>query len=663
MEDRPSDSAPKKEPKSFEALTPELSAWVLDYARSMNFARTTPVQAMAIPLLMGNKDLVVEVSRRHHLCLGSILYAFADCSNKAVTGSGKTLSFLIPLVERLLKSQEPNKKAHVRSIVIAPTKELATQIYQVLQELLAFHDPSAARLKPPTLDEDGMDIVTEECKVSGPAVIPQLLIGGRAKLHEDLATFSRIGPNVLVGTPKRTLEVLQSSKVILKRHWYDLLVLDEADRLLDSNFRQDLQKLLDLVPKERRTGLFSASVSEAVNELIRVGMRYPFKISAKVRSKTGALDKRTPESLKLAYLVVKPSRKLACLKKILQERDADKTIVYVSTRAGVDYWHHILPAVLGTTVFTLHGDQKADLRAKNLRKFRDCTLSAILLTTDVLARGIDIPDIDLVVQLDPPTQPKDFIHRCGRSGRAGRRGMALAFLNEGSEEDYIRYLNVQGTTVEPYPASPMISEEDGLDGLKQIREILQTKRELHDRSQKAFVSWVQAYTKSLPSDIFSVRSLDWAETGRAWGLLRWPKMPELKRYYPQAVANRSYELDLPADFDLGNLRYADAMREETRQAVMAARARGERPALSKSNGGKLADLQRRKDRAWSSQKEAKSLRDTRRERKHVRRRAERIEKMDDAEKKKDAELNELIARVRQQNEASVDDDSFQGFGD
>ena len=215
---------------------------------------------------------------------------------KAVTGSGKTLSFLIPIVERLLKLEEPNKKGYVRSVIVAPTKELATQIYDVLRSLLEFHNPSATKLKPiPALDNSSEDEATYEIPL-GPYAIPQLLIGGKNKLAEDLVTFAELNPNVLVGTPKRLSEVLQSSKVILKRHWFDLLVLDEADRLLDPNFKDDLQKILELLPKERRTGLFSASVSEAVNELVRVGMRYPFKISAKVRSQSGALDKRTPES-------------------------------------------------------------------------------------------------------------------------------------------------------------------------------------------------------------------------------------------------------------------------------------------------------------------------------------------------------------------------------
>lgn len=599
------------------------------------------------------------------------LLKLTDNNLQAVTGSGKTLSFLVPIVERLLRAEEPNKKAYVRSIVVAPTKELASQIYDVLKSLLAFHPPSAARIAQTlTLANDG-DVSmagaedTEKPEIpSGPYIMPQLLIGGRTKLSEDLATFSDTNPNVFIATPKRLVEVLQSSRVVLKRHWFDLLVLDEADRLLDPNFEPDLQKILELVPKERRTGLFSASVSEAVNELVRVGMRYPFKISAKVRSKTGALDKRTPESLRLYYVACKPTHKLPMLKLILNEMEAEKSIMYVNTRAGVDYWSKVLPALLDVAVFPLHGDHKSAIRTKNLNKFRNTTSPGILLTTDVLARGIDIPDIDVVVQLDAPNQPKDFIHRCGRSGRAGKRGMAITFLSEGSEEDYIRYLDIQGTKLEPYPTAPPISELDASSTTAQIQQLQIQKRELHDRAQKAFVSWVQAYTKTLPADIFNIRNIDWQEVGRAWGLLRWPKMPELKRHFPPAVTDRTQGLDIPSDFDLDGLAYADKVREDKRQALISSYASGQRPVSAKTVGGAAADLRRKKENAWSSQKEAKALREGRRERKEVRRGAEKKAKMSEVEKLEAVKLEELIGRVRAQNAAAADigdEDGFEGF--
>ncbi|KAF2169328.1 hypothetical protein M409DRAFT_20552 [Zasmidium cellare ATCC 36951] len=650
----PDPSIEKNKPKSFEALTPELSSWILDFTTSSGFTRTTPVQAMAIPLLMGNKDLVVE----------------------AVTGSGKTLSFLIPMVERILRAEEPNKKGYVRGVVVAPTKELTSQIWEVLRGLVGFHAPSRGFLRKVEGMGDGVEDDEDEVMgdgeeqeevLPGPYVIPQLLVGGRTKLPEDLATFSKLNPNILIGTPKRMVEVLSSSKVQLKRHWFDLLVLDEADRLLDPNFQPDLQRILELVPKERRTGLFSASVSEAVDELVRVGMRYPFKISAKVRSKSGALDKRTPESLKLYHLVTKPTHKLPMLKGILEEKQAEKSIVYVSTRAGVDYWNHVLPSLLGVSVFPVHGDHKHAIREKNLQRFRDCVTPAILLTTDVLARGIDIPDIDLVVQLDPPSQPKDFIHRCGRSGRAGKRGAAITFLHQGSEEDYIKYLDMQGTKLDPYPSPPTISDEEASATTSQIHSTLHSKHELHDRSQKAFVSWVQAYNKTLPADIFSVRKISWAELGKSWGLLRWPKMPELKKHCPEAVSDRTWSLDLPSDFHLDSIPYADKVREEKRLTDNAARARGEKVELPAKFAGKLAEARKRKERAWSAQKGAKAVREGRRERKEVRRVADKKGKMTDQQRVEARELEALIGKVRERNarerEGEEAEGVFEGFED
>ena len=543
---------------------------------------------------------------------------------------------------------------------MAPTKELAAQTYDVLKSLLAFHLPSATALKiassPETDGEEEQDSIPP-----GPYLIPQLLVGGRTKLSEDLIAFTTLNPNVLVGTPKRLTEILASNKVTLKRHWFDLLVLDEADRLLDPNFYSDLQTILQLVPKERRTGLFSASVSEAVNELVRVGMRYPFKISAKVRSKSGELDKRTPESLKLYYLTTKPTMKIPSLKRILQQTETEKVIVYVSSRAGVDYWNHVLPAILGMHVFPLHGDHKSAIRTKNLQRFRDCAKPAMLLTTDVLARGIDIPDIDIVVQLDPPTQPKDFIHRCGRSGRAGRPGMAITFLNEGNQEEYINYLDIQVTKVVTYPSPPVIPIEEAIETTASIRKVLMMKRELHDRSQKAFVSWVQAFRKTLPPDIFNINKLDWIELGKAWGLLRWPKMPELKRYLPQTIEDRRYGLDILEDFKLEGLAYTDKVQESKRQAMLEMIASGGRPVPSSRLGGAMAELNRRKERAWSGQKDAKAVREGRREKKVVKRQAERKAKMSETEKNQERELDQLIAKVRARNAA--EEESFEGFDD
>jgi ATP-dependent RNA helicase DDX55/SPB4 len=252
----------KESSRSWEALNPALSQWIIDAIASMNFTRMTPVQASTIPLFMTHKDVVVE----------------------AVTGSGKTLSFLIPIVERILRLEEPPKKHHINAIIISPTRELASQIHKVLLSLLAFHGPSASHmktLKKKELDDESLEQEDQQetYPASTPKVVPQLLLGGSSTAAQDLSKFLKTSPNLLISTPGRLLEILSSPYVHCPQSSFEVLVLDEADRLLDLGFKDDLTKILALLPKQRRTGLFSASVSEAVDQIIRVGLRNPVRIA------------------------------------------------------------------------------------------------------------------------------------------------------------------------------------------------------------------------------------------------------------------------------------------------------------------------------------------------------------------------------------------------
>ena len=178
------------------------------------------------------------------------------------------------------------------------SRELASQIHNVVQSLLAFHGPSAAALKPPEGIPDPPDGV--EDNFSGPTypastlkVVPQLLVGGAVTPSQDLTNFLNTSPNLLISTPGRLLELLSSPHVHCPQSSFEVLVLDEADRLLDLGFKDDLQRILGKLPKQRRTGLFSASVSEAVDQLITVGLRNPVKISVRVKGEAGG-EQRTP---------------------------------------------------------------------------------------------------------------------------------------------------------------------------------------------------------------------------------------------------------------------------------------------------------------------------------------------------------------------------------
>lgn len=175
--------------------------------------------------------------------------------------------------------------------VLMLDRELASQIYQVLLSLLEFHAPSAAAINPPGEDDNAP---REKISSSTLKVVPQLLLGGATSPAEDLSNFLKRSPNLLVSTPGRLLELLSSPHVHCPQSSFEMLVLDEADRLLDLGFKDDLQNILRRLPKQRRTGLFSASISEAVDQIVRVGLRNPVKVMVKVKGTSGAIDKRTP---------------------------------------------------------------------------------------------------------------------------------------------------------------------------------------------------------------------------------------------------------------------------------------------------------------------------------------------------------------------------------
>lgn len=218
---------------------------------------------------------------------------------EAVTGSGKTLAYILPVVEKVLWLAERTKKHHVASIIVSPTRELATQIHGVVQNLLAFHGPSASAMDIQDDDPDAPEAEAAEEPVpvyppSTPIVLPQLLVGGDTSVAQDLSYFLKHSPNLLIATPGRLLELLSSPHVHCPQSSFEVLVLDEADRLLDLGFKDELQKILGRLPKQRRTGLFSASVSEAVDQIVRVGLRNPVKIQVKVKGANGEIDRRTP---------------------------------------------------------------------------------------------------------------------------------------------------------------------------------------------------------------------------------------------------------------------------------------------------------------------------------------------------------------------------------
>jgi ATP-dependent RNA helicase DDX55/SPB4 len=483
-----------------------------------------------------------------------------------------------------------------------------------------------------------------------PKIIPQLLVSGTTSPTEDLQRFLDFSPNMLVSTPGRLLELLSSPRVHCPQSSFEVLILDEADRLLDLGFKEDLQKILGQLPKQRRTGLFSASVSEALDQLIRVGLRNPVHIAVKVRGESGKPEKRTPSSLQMSYVIASASQQFPTLLKILTKLNPtpQKTIIYLSTCAAVDYFQHVLTPIFTEnivpyTLISLHGKHTPQVRQKNFSRFSDSLSPSILLTTDVAARGLDIPQVDLVVQIDPPLDPKVFLHRCGRAGRAGRKGLAILFLRPGREEDYVSFLEVRKTPISPFKTvDTYISLEEASTYTQKIRDIVLQDRALHDKAQRAFVSGVQAYRKHQAKSIFQLADLDWRDLADGWGLLKMPRMPELKGWEGDPT--------LGLDVDFEKYKYGDKRREE--QRVKKAEAQSEETSGARPTQTK---------RSWSDTLDQKSGREKKREQKKAKKERLKWESMTTEEREKQAELERLIETAKRQR--LEDEVEFEGFSD
>ena len=468
------DAAPGKIPKQrpadgprFDHLQPPLRVESLAVLKAQGFERATPVQAATIGLLAGNKDVAVE----------------------ACTGSGKTLAFVLPLVEILARAETPFRKHSVGAIVVSPTRELAKQIYDVLVPFL-----SAMNQTPEMLAK----------AKAAKAARAMLLVGG-TDAAADAKTFAEKGAVALVGTPGRLDDVMVRSKVMdLKR--VDLLILDEADRLLSMGFMKTLNAIVARLPKQRRTGLFSATQTEETEELARAGLRNPVRVTVRdaasqaaakaavaagAPATSAAARGKLPAQLRLTYKICPVDRRLWHLREFLRGGDArgKKVIAYFLTCACVDYFATALepggPADPNATdgrrlgsdavrrenltesssceVIALHGKMKQSQREAALSRFADANDGALLLCTDVAARGLDIPGVDWVVQFDAPQDPAAFVHRVGRTARMGREGAALLYLAP-HEASYVEFLEVRHIKVTAHDAATKAQGGGGEDG-------------------------------------------------------------------------------------------------------------------------------------------------------------------------------------------------------
>lgn len=360
----------------------------------------------------------------------------------------------------------------------------------------------------------------------------------------------------------------------------------------------------------------------------------------------------------MKYLVVPASCKLPAVSKILSTLDPlpSKTILYLSTCAAVDYFQHVVPSILplqggqSFRLVPLHGKHPPKVRLKNFKAFAESSTPTILLTTDVAARGLDIPQVDLVIQIDPPLDPKVFLHRCGRAGRAGRKGLSIIFLQPGREEDYIKFLEIRKTPVVPF--NLLLVEnvaEDAKAATEVIRKTVLLDRALHDKAQRGFVSWVKSYSKHQASSIFRISNLDWTDLGHAWGLLKLPRMPELKHWEGDKT--------LGVMLDFSAFIYKDKQKEAARQRAIQERTEGNLDSAD----AKPHPARKVPKRAWSQKLDQQEEREKRREKRNSKRERQRWERMTPTEREKQKELEALIEKVKMERAQKEKYDEFEGF--
>ncbi|XP_050779474.1 ATP-dependent RNA helicase DDX55 isoform X2 [Gopherus flavomarginatus] len=475
-----------------------------------------------------------------------------------ITGSGKTLAFVIPILEILLRREEKLKKMQVGAIVITPTRELAVQIDEVLSHFTK-HFPQFSQI---------------------------LLIGGRNPV-EDIEKFKEHGGNIIIATPGRLEDMFRRKADGLDLascvKSLDVLVLDEADRLLDMGFEASLNTILDFLPKQRRTGLFSATQTQEVENLVRAGLRNPVRIAVKEKGVAASSTQKTPTRLENYYMICKADEKFNQLVHFLRQHKQEKHLVFFSTCACVEYYGKALESfVKNVKIMCIHGKMKHK-RNKIFTEFRKLP-SGILVCTDVMARGIDIPEVNWVLQYDPPSSASAFVHRCGRTARIGHLGSALVFLLP-MEESYVNFLSIN----QKCPMQEMKPLKNVVDVLPKLKTLALADRAMFEKGMKAFVSCVQAYAKHECNLIFRIKDLDFASFARGFALLRMPKMPELK--------GKCFSDFVPVTIDTDSIPFKDKNREKQRQKLLEQQRKDRQ-----ENEGKRKFI---RNKAWSKQKAKK----------------------------------------------------------
>lgn len=344
----------------------DLEDEILDGLYDMNFHEMTPVQEATIPIILEGRDII-------------------GC---AQTGTGKTAAYTLPLLNHLLT--EGNEDNVVRSLIIVPTRELAMQIDQQFQGF-SYYLPVSTTV------------------VYG---------GGDGKGWDQQKRGMLMGSDVVIATPGRMISHLQNSGIDLSHVQY--LILDEADRMLDMGFNDDIMKIISYMPRQRQTIMFSATLPPKIRELAKSILRNPAEVNIAISKPNEAIDQS-------AY-VCRERQKLGIIQELFARPKEFKTIIFSSSKLKVKELAHTLKR-MKLNVAAMHSDLEQAQREEVMLDFKNNKID-ILVATDIVARGIDIEDIGLIINYDVPHDPEDYIHRIGRTARAAATGAAITFVNE-----------------------------------------------------------------------------------------------------------------------------------------------------------------------------------------------------------------------------------------
>ncbi|KAI1821042.1 P-loop containing nucleoside triphosphate hydrolase protein [Xylaria intraflava] len=419
----------------------------------MKFETMTPIQRRAIPPLLAGRDV-----------LGA-----------AKTGSGKTLSFLIPAIE-MLHSLRFKPRNGTGVLVVSPTRELALQIFQVATELMKHHSQTYG-----------------------------IVIGGANRRSE--ADKLGKGINLLVATPGRLLDHLQNTQGFVYKN-LRTLVIDEADRILEVGFEDEMRQIIKILPNEnRQTSLFSATQTTKVEDLARISLR-PGPLYINVDE---TKEHSTVEGLEQGYVVCEADKRFLLLFSFLKKNAKKKIIVFLSSCNSVKYYAELLNYI-DLPCLDLHGKQKQQKRTTTFFSFVNAK-SGILICTDVAARGLDIPAVDFIVKLDPPDDPREYIHRVGRTARgSGVKGRSLLFLQP-SEIGFLSHLKAARVPVVEYdfPAKKILNIQS------QMEKLINSNYYLNQSAKEGYRAYLHAYASHSLRTVFDVHKLDLAKVAKSFG--------------------------------------------------------------------------------------------------------------------------------------------------